>query len=160
MDPQVSALSSAGRDGTDDIAAVQSPDVAVEEKKPNVAISDEDRVNQMTLKTATVPKMYQPQNTKVVTRQPGATPAMKPENYVVNLEHLRETPDYIDCPHYTNHYCEGCKKCVAHKPHEGKMEAVLPAVSTTSPGGVAGVQLSQYADMTEQSRQRLEPGTI
>ncbi|KAL7941454.1 LITAF-like zinc ribbon domain-containing protein [Trichoderma barbatum] len=176
MDKKISALGSTGRDETDHIMIVHSPDIAEEEKEPKV-LSDEDRVNQMTLTTAVTPNTSQPQTTNVVTRQPGATQNMRPENYVISLENLNETPDYIDCPYCksrqitkirhesssqttlaaaicclccgiipvvipflcnwcadTNHYCEGCKRQVAHKPHEGKTEAVLPPISPSRPG--------------------------
>ncbi|KAL6897629.1 hypothetical protein GGI43DRAFT_409499 [Trichoderma evansii] len=57
----------------------------------------------------------------------------------------------------TDHHCERCKRRVAHQPHEGKMEAVLPPVSVVAPGLDSRYQLSQYADMSKQSQQKLEP---
>ncbi|EHK42070.1 hypothetical protein TRIATDRAFT_84172 [Trichoderma atroviride IMI 206040] len=56
-----------------------------------------------------------------------------------------------------DHHCESCKKRVAHQPHEGKMEAVLPPVSAATTGADSRYQLSQYADMSKQSQQKLEP---
>lgn len=37
------------------------------------------------------------------------------------------------------------------------MEAVLPPVSVVTPGVDSRYQLSQYADMSKQSQQKLEP---
>ncbi|KAL7919139.1 hypothetical protein ACQKWADRAFT_302139 [Trichoderma austrokoningii] len=57
----------------------------------------------------------------------------------------------------TDHHCQNCKKRVAHQPHEGKMEAVLPPVSAATTGVDSRYQSSQYADMSKQSQQKLEP---
>lgn len=56
-----------------------------------------------------------------------------------------------------DHHCENCHKRVAHQPHEGKMEAVLPPVSVATTGADSRYQSSQYADMSKQSQQKLEP---
>ncbi|KAL9470999.1 hypothetical protein ACSS6W_008940 [Trichoderma asperelloides] len=57
----------------------------------------------------------------------------------------------------TDHHCESCKSLVAHQPHEGKMEAVLPLVSD---GVDSRYHSSQYADMSKQSQQKLEPTVV
>ncbi|KAH8892720.1 hypothetical protein GQ53DRAFT_860776 [Thozetella sp. PMI_491] len=182
------------------VAATHPQDVAGEIKAPHPVPSEEDRLNQMTLNTATKPAAAN-ESSGVVTKQPGATPNMKPENYVIRLENLDETPDYVDCPYCksrqmtkirhesssqttlaaavlclccgvlpvfipfvcnwcadTDHYCEGCNARVAHKPHEGNMEPVLPPVNPARPGEDPRYQQSQYADMSAQSRHKLEPG--
>lgn len=121
MDSQVPTIKSAGRDEADHTATVHAPDVAEEEKKSDTVTSEEDRVNQMTLNTATVPTTLQPSNTKVVTQQPRATTGMRPENYVISPEHLQEAPEYIDCP-----YCKSRQKTKVRHESSSQTTYVIP----------------------------------
>lgn len=100
MDTQGPALNSTGHDEADRVAAVPATDAVETEKKLNAITSEEEQIRGMTLNTANaIPQSIQPQPRGIVIKQPGVTPPMKPENYVVKPEHLGEVPDYIDCPY-------------------------------------------------------------
>jgi DNA-directed RNA polymerase subunit RPC12/RpoP len=123
MDSQGATFSFTGHHETDNIATVHAPNVAEEEKKSTAVMLEEDRVNQMTLNIGTVPDTIQSQNTKVVTQQPRATLRMKPENYVIGLEHLQEAPEYIDCP-----YCKSRQKTKVRHESTSQTTYVIPSM--------------------------------
>ncbi|KAK3321744.1 hypothetical protein B0H66DRAFT_552556 [Apodospora peruviana] len=140
--------------------------------------------------STSTPQQPQTEGTRASPGQSAAQQS-RPENYVVRLEDLKETPDFIDCPYChsrqkTNvvkndtsqttlaalfcclfcgvitvcipimchwfadidHHCSGCHKRVAHMPHDGKMEAVLPR-----PEGTPMYAPSQFAPMSAQPQQ-------
>lgn len=112
MDSQRPDLSPEHRDQADLIAAGQPCNAAEENKAPKVAPPTEDDINSMTIKKAVKPEAdsENPRNTEVVTQQPGATSPMKPENYVIRIENLTDSPDYVDCP-----YCKSRQKTKVRK---------------------------------------------
>lgn len=111
MDTQDSTLNSDYHGEAHGITAVPAPNAAETDKKLNAVTSEEDEVRQMTLNIANTspkPPMLL-QSPGIVIKQPGMVQEMRPENYVVKLEHLGETPDFIDCP-----YCKSRQKTVVH----------------------------------------------
>jgi hypothetical protein len=113
MNTQNSALESVNDDETHGVTAAPAPSAAETEKKVNNVTSEEDEVRQMTLNTSNpVQKSVQSQTAGIVTKQPIMVQRMKPENYIVKPEQLRDAPDYIDCP-----YCKSRQKTrVQHQP--------------------------------------------
>ena len=225
MDSRSTTIALEGSNQSDHITVIQPPNYAVGDQKPNMVLSEEDGVNQMTLNIAAQPTAGAPK-AALVTQQPAGVPGMKPENYVIRLENLGEQPDYVDCPYCktrqkttiqhestsqtsyailsmwhcavvvlvsqklmvaslrltaavcclccgiipvfipfcchwcsdTDHYCAACRNRVAHMPHEGRMQPVLPQATPRQPGANPKYQISQFANMSHQTQQKLEPG--
>ncbi len=102
MDSRGPALAPGQHAQTEQITTTAPPYNEVDESKvAHMAPSEEDRINQMTLNTAAQPTagIERNGNAGVVMQQPGATPGMRPENYVIRLENLGESSDYVDCPY-------------------------------------------------------------
>ncbi len=76
-----------------DRAVTNHPQQAADQKPKTVSQEE----SQMTINTAAETEAGSAAGP--VTQQPRLIPGMVPENYVIRLENLGDSPDYIDCPY-------------------------------------------------------------